>query len=252
MLRKLRPRSAYDVMAALALFLVVTGGTAFAVVAANQVNSQSIINGQVKNADLGANSVSSGKVIENTLTGADVKEPSLGQVPSAANSGKLGGSAASTFQQRVTGSCSTTGGAITAIQGTGGVSCSRAITQVFDIVMNPPAGESRARSFFSPDNLEIRAKCHASGETKILFNNLGTNTAGLSWFSSDGTSVSATGTVLAATTGSQEFDFTSPTRLEGQFIFAGTAAVTTVHLHALDGGSSCAVRGTAVVAPVSS
>jgi hypothetical protein len=33
MLRKLRPRSAYDVMAALALFLVVSGGTTFAVVA---------------------------------------------------------------------------------------------------------------------------------------------------------------------------------------------------------------------------
>jgi hypothetical protein len=92
MLRKLRPRSAYDVMAALALFLVVTGGTAFAVVAANQVNSASIIDGQVKsqdianksigpfkikdagvaNSNLGPGSVTSAKVSDGTLSTGDL------------------------------------------------------------------------------------------------------------------------------------------------------------------------------------
>ena len=108
MLRKLRPRSAYDVMAALALFLVVTGGTAFAVVAANQVNSASIIDKQVKRRDiadgaigpfkikpggianfnLGPGSVDSGKVSNNSLTGADIDEGTLAQVPDSA---RLGG-----------------------------------------------------------------------------------------------------------------------------------------------------------------
>src|SRR2546423_8584217 len=105
MLRKLRPRSAYDVMAALALFLVVTGGTAFAVVAANQVNSASIIDGQVKakdiangsigpfkiknagvaNSNLGPGSVTSAKVADNSLTGTDINSSTLGTVPSATN-----------------------------------------------------------------------------------------------------------------------------------------------------------------------
>ena len=54
MLRKLRPRSAYDVCAALALFLVVSGGTAWAV-----------------NEYTGAN------IVDESLTGADVQNLSL-------------------------------------------------------------------------------------------------------------------------------------------------------------------------------
>jgi hypothetical protein len=37
--------------------------------------------------------------------------------------------------------------------------------------------------------------------------------------------------------------------LEGQWIFSGGGAVTTVNLHAFNGGSSCEVRGTAEWAP---
>jgi hypothetical protein len=86
MLAKLRPRSAYDVMAALALFLVVTGGTAFAVVAANQVNSQSIVNGQVKNEDLAPNSVGTGKIADGSIGNADLAPNSVGTGKVADNS----------------------------------------------------------------------------------------------------------------------------------------------------------------------
>jgi hypothetical protein len=118
MLRKLRPRSAYDVMAMLALFLVVAGGSAYAVVAANQVNSNSIINEQVKNqdlatnsvgtgkikpggvkiSDLGANSVSSSKVGANALHGVDVDESSFVGI----NASQLGGIASSEFMHGLT------------------------------------------------------------------------------------------------------------------------------------------------------
>ena len=63
------------VVAYLALFVAVGGGTAFAVVGANQVNSASIIDGQVKNQDLAPNSVGTGKVIDNTLTGEPTTSP---------------------------------------------------------------------------------------------------------------------------------------------------------------------------------
>jgi hypothetical protein len=92
MLRRLRPRSAYDLMAALALFLVVAGGTAFAFAAANSVNSASIKDKEVKTPDLadnsvgpfklkspgvakanlGAGSVDSSKVSDGSLTGSDI------------------------------------------------------------------------------------------------------------------------------------------------------------------------------------
>ncbi|HKP89982.1 MAG TPA: hypothetical protein VJT75_08410 [Thermoleophilaceae bacterium] len=118
MLRRLRPRSAYDVMAALALFLVVAGGSAFAVVAANQVNSNSIVNGQVKNqdlatnsvgtgkikpgnvktSDLGANAVTSAKVGANALGGDDINEGTLTGV----NASQLGGIPSTEFLHGVT------------------------------------------------------------------------------------------------------------------------------------------------------
>ena len=50
MIRKLRPRSLYDVLATLAFFGVLAGGTAYA---ANTVFSADIVNGEVKTADLG-------------------------------------------------------------------------------------------------------------------------------------------------------------------------------------------------------
>ena len=53
---KFRPRSAYDVMAALALFLVIAGGSAYA---ANTVFSTDIVDGQVKAQDIGAAAVTS-------------------------------------------------------------------------------------------------------------------------------------------------------------------------------------------------
>ena len=62
MLRKLRPRSVYDVCAAMALF-VALGGTAYAV---NTVGSTDIIDGQVKSVDIGNNEIQSGCVKDNS------------------------------------------------------------------------------------------------------------------------------------------------------------------------------------------
>jgi hypothetical protein len=88
--QRLRPRSAYDVMAAIACFGVLAGGTAYA---ANTVGSADVIdeslltqdirNGEVKNSDLANNSVGSGRVIDGSLTGGDIAELTLGKVPDA-------------------------------------------------------------------------------------------------------------------------------------------------------------------------
>lgn len=83
MIRRLRPRSAYDVVGLLALF-VALGGTAYAAatigssdIKKNAVLSKHIKDGQVKKADLGANSVGSPKVIDGSLLRQDFKAGQL-------------------------------------------------------------------------------------------------------------------------------------------------------------------------------
>jgi hypothetical protein len=68
MLRRLRPRSIYDVCAAIALF-VALGGTAYAV---NTVGSTDIIDGQVKSVDIGDNEIGSADVKDNSINTFDV------------------------------------------------------------------------------------------------------------------------------------------------------------------------------------
>ena len=122
MFQRLRPRSAYDVIALLALFIAVATGGAYA---ADTIRTEDIVDGEVKNADLGTDAVTSAKikvnnvgnkdigtdavttgkikagnvgatdlasnavsganVADGSLTGADIDEPSLGEVSQAVN-----------------------------------------------------------------------------------------------------------------------------------------------------------------------
>jgi hypothetical protein len=125
-------------MATIAVFLVLSGGTAVALNGSNTVFSDDIVNGEVKAADIGNNAVASGKIVDGavqgvdisdgtvdspdildgavsnndvrknaitsgkvqdeSLTGADVAESSLGTVPSAANADSLNGQTAAELE----------------------------------------------------------------------------------------------------------------------------------------------------------
>ena len=61
----------------IALFLVLSSGTAYALSGSNTVFSDDIVDGQIANADLAVNSVGTGKVIDGTLVGADIKSNSI-------------------------------------------------------------------------------------------------------------------------------------------------------------------------------
>jgi hypothetical protein len=78
---RIRDRLSYaNVSATLALFLVLTGGSAIALTGTNTVDSGDIINGQVKTGDLAGGAtaaVTSGKTRNNNLQGLDVKDASL-------------------------------------------------------------------------------------------------------------------------------------------------------------------------------
>ncbi len=82
MLRKFGSHLRTQWMGALALFLVFSGGTAYAVtqIDADSVKSRHIVNGEVKSADLA----------DDKVKGRDVNESSLGEVPSAADAVSAG------------------------------------------------------------------------------------------------------------------------------------------------------------------
>ncbi len=61
-------------MGALSLFLVLTGGVAYA---ANTIGSSDIIDGEVKTADLAANAVTSPKIADGQVTGADIGQAAV-------------------------------------------------------------------------------------------------------------------------------------------------------------------------------
>jgi hypothetical protein len=102
---RLRNHIRGNVVGYLALFLVLTGGTAQALNGSNTVFSDDIVNREVKSADLGTgavttnrlapNAVKTGRVADgslttadiadNSLTGGDIIESTLGQVPDASH-----------------------------------------------------------------------------------------------------------------------------------------------------------------------
>ena len=83
MFAKLRPRSAYDVMAALALFVALGTGGAYAAntigsadVIDNSLQSEDIKNFTLRGTDLKNASIASSKVLDGALTGADIADQS--------------------------------------------------------------------------------------------------------------------------------------------------------------------------------
>ena len=69
LLHRVRPNSAYDVMAAIACFGVLAGGTAYA---ANTIRSTDIVDGEVRSADIRNDDIQSGDVKDNSINTFDV------------------------------------------------------------------------------------------------------------------------------------------------------------------------------------
>ena len=120
----------------------------------------------------------------------------------------------------------------------------------FPIVENVGlGGESTWR--LGPSNLEIFTRCDSSPSFSLR--NEGPGNATLDWLFVKPVGpdiINADGLTLTPTNGSA-FNFNED-RIEGQFIFADGAGVTTVNLHAFDAfasSSDCQVKGIANYAP---
>jgi hypothetical protein len=82
-MRRVRHHLTYaNVMATIAVFLVLSGGTAVALSGSNTVQSDDLGPGaQVKAPDVAAGAVNGSNVVDNSVTGADVNESSLDATP---------------------------------------------------------------------------------------------------------------------------------------------------------------------------
>jgi hypothetical protein len=88
MIRRLRPRSVYDLLAAVAFLVLVAGGSAYAAATIGAANikddavlSRHVKDGQVRATDLAPGSVGTGKVLDGSLLARDAKS---GQLPARA------------------------------------------------------------------------------------------------------------------------------------------------------------------------
>src|SRR3954453_17620355 len=219
---------------ALALFLVVSGGSAYALAGHNTVFSDDIVNKQVKKGDLADGAVTN-RVFDPAAIAPDAAE--------------LGGSAPAAYQRRVGGACFN-GRSIGSIDANGGGGWAPPVSDV-----NVPLNDGGYK-FFSPipnSPVQVVVACTDPG-TQVRFQNVGGEGGTLNWMFSEGknfpnSTVNASGDSVAANDGRSFFFTGNGTRLEGQWIFANGAGVTTVNLHAFDGDNFCEFRGTSVFAP---
>jgi hypothetical protein len=107
------------VVSIIALFAALTG-TSYAAftLPTNSVGIKQLKNGAVSGPKIQASAITGAKVADHSLTGADILLSSLGKVPSASNSDRLGGATPAAFQRSVLQAGHTEAGVFTAY-GTG-------------------------------------------------------------------------------------------------------------------------------------
>ena len=237
-----------NVVGYVAVCLALTG-TAVALPGTNTVDSGDIINGEVKTPDLAGSAVNGSKIADGSVAGLDLRDGGVaradlgtGAVDGAkVEDGSLGAADinATQIQRRVTGTCTEPKG-ITSIGADGSVTCA---SPVFAIRLFPNAGSNSPIDFTgSGPGLALSTTCHIGPLTLLLITNTGASPATLNWFYSDGSEVFAGGTSVAA---GADFPFElSSRRIEGQFVFSDETGVSTINLHALDGGTACETLGT--------
>ena len=230
------------------VFLALTG-TAVALPGVNTVDSGDIINGEVKAPDIAGDAVSGSKIADGSVGTLDLRDAGVARADLATGAvngtkvvdGSLGAADinANQIQRRVTGTCTSPEG-ITSIGADGSVTCA---SPVFAIRLFPNAGTNNFIDFSgSGPGLALGTSCHIGPLTLVLITNTGSSVATLNWFYSDGSDVFAGGASVA---GGADFPFElDGRRIEGQFVFSDETGVSTINLHALDGGTACETLGT--------
>jgi hypothetical protein len=249
-----------NVMATLAVFLVLGGGTALAAGAFTGKQKKQVgkIATKVYNARIGNASVNHATSADtatkaNTATKATeaVKAASATTADkataattattatTAADAEKFGGRIPAEYQRKLKAGCLPPS-AIAGISNEGDVTCAFPVTAISS---NPVAGENAPIEL--GNGLRLLAVCHDGGVVQLSFQNVGGATAGqLGWISGTGTGTAAVGQE-SLVGGSGEKAFVYPaTSLEIRIVYSISNVVKNINVDARDLTSSCEVRGT--------
>jgi hypothetical protein len=246
MKKVLRSKLTYaNVMATIAVFLVLGGGAALAAgtFTGKQKKQVGKIATKVFNAKIGGASVNhagSADTATKATTSAKATEATKAiTATKAADAEKLGGRTPAEYQRKLKAGCAPPT-SIAGLSNEGDVTCT---SPVQAIRMTPAAGEDIAQNL--GNQLQLLTVCHDGGNVSMRFQNLSSNPATLNWFYGDAEAARASGVSISGG-GEESFSFLSsgPKRIEGQFIYSTPSNVMTVNLHAFDGTTFCEVRGT--------
>jgi hypothetical protein len=252
-----------NVMATIAVFLVLGGGTALAAGAFNGKQKKQVgkIATKVYNARIGNASVNHANTADsatkattatradsattagkansaNTATTAD-RATTATSATKAADAERFGGRIPAEYQRKLNAGCLPPS-AIAGISNEGDVTCAFPVTA---ISANPASGE--AVPIELANGLRILAVCHDGGVVELAFQNVGGATAGqLGWISGTGSSTVLVGQEsLASGSGEKDFTYGGGT-LELRNVYSISNQVMNINVDARDAGSSCEVRGT--------
>jgi len=251
-----------NVMATLAVFLVLGGGTALAAGAftgkqKKQVGkiATKVYNARIGNANVNhANTADSAtkattatkateaaKATEATKAGTATtagRANSATTADKAADAEKFGGRIPAEYQRKLNAGCLPPS-AIAGISNEGDVTCAFPVKA---ISANPAAGEVTPIEL--ANGLRILAVCHDGATVELAFQNVGGATTGqLGWISGTGAATGVGQEGLVSGSGEKDFPFSGST-LELRVVYAISNQVMNINVDARDAGTSCEVRGT--------
>jgi hypothetical protein len=250
-----------NVMATLAVFLMLGGGTALAAAGAftgkqkKQVGkiATKVYNARIGNASVNHAASADSATKANTATKATeaVKADSAtsadkantattaATAATAGDAEKFAGRIPAEYQRKLKAGCLPPS-AIAGISNEGDVTCAFPVTA---ISANPAAGENA--SIELGNGLRLLAVCHDGGVVQLSFQNVGGATPGqFGWISGTGTGAAGVGQEsLAAGSGEKAFGYPA-TSVEVRIVYAISNVVKNINVDARDVTSSCEVRGT--------
>jgi hypothetical protein len=254
-----------NVMATVAVFLVLGGGTALAAGAftgkqkkqvgkiATKVYNARISSASVahaNSADTATKAATATKATEATkadsatTAGKATTATSATNATNATNADKaadaerFGGRIPAEYQRKLNAGCLPPS-AIAGISNEGDVTCAFPVTAI-----SANVAFEEVTPIELTDGLRILTVCHDGGTVELAFQNVGGATAGqLGWISGTGAATGVGQASLPGGSGEKDFPFNAST-LELRIVYAISDKVMNINVDARDSGTSCEVRGT--------
>lgn len=250
-----------NVMATLAVFLVLGGGTALAAAGAftgkqkKQVGkiATKVYNARIGNASVNHASTADSATKANTATKATealraasattadraTSANTATNATTATDAEKFGGRIPAEYQRKLKAGCLPPS-AIAGISNEGDVTCAFPVTA---ISANPVAGQNSPIEL--GNGLRLLAVCHDGGAVQLNFQNVGGATAAqIGWISGTGTGTATVGQEsLPGGSGEKLFAYVG-TSLETRIVYSISNVVKNIDVDARDLTTSCEVRGT--------